>query len=486
MFNKALLYSAIATYGVVGSSANAQKRADHPNVILFVVDDWGANDMSFAGSKFYETPNVDALASTSNMFNNGYVCYPRSVPSRYSLITGRHCARPQEGSKNDERHVDESSYSIAEPFKEAGYETFIIGKWHLSTKTSSPESKGFDINIGAGHAGAPASYFNPFNIVKRNGHQAKDPILGMDDAEPGEYLTDYMGRKTVDYIKQKHDKPFFAYCSFYAVHTPLEAKEEPTKRFKDKRNDLGLTQDTFIPEEAGVRKGEQNNAVYAAMIESVDQAIGSIIDALKESGQYENSIIVLISDHGGLSNRGTTNRELATTNAPLKAGKGHLYEGGIRVPYLIHLPNQKKQKKHSELAMSFDIFPTLADLCNVPLKADADIDGVSLGKLINSGKQSELKDRALFWHKAAERPNSTGDYVSSAMRKGKYKLIDFYHQDRLELYDLESDPSESNNLADQLPQITSQMHSELNEWKRSNNVIVKAKGATAHKGNKSK
>lgn len=187
----------------------------------------------------------------------------------------------------------------------------------------------------------------------------------MEDAKPGEYLTDYMSRKTVDYLKSvsTSNKPFFAVCSFYAVHTPIEAKKEVSERYRAKVRKLGLGEDPMKKEEAGVAKTQQDHPVYAAMIESVDEGIGHMIQTLKETGQYDNTIIVLISDHGGLSNRGNNNRELATTNLPFKAGKGHLYEGGLRVPLLIHLPGQKKEVKSDVPVVSYDLLPTLADLC---------------------------------------------------------------------------------------------------------------------------
>lgn len=231
------LFAASLISATIANTANAKSRQtdeEHPNVLMFVVDDWGAYDLSLTGSKLYETPNIDALADKSTVFNQGYVAYPRSVPSRYSLITGRHCARPQKGSHQDDRKVDAESYCIAMPFKDAGYETFIIGKWHLSDKVTNPEDKGFDINIGAGKAGATTSYFAPFN---KEGVTNPDKLIkGMDDAQPGEYLTDYMTRKTVDYLNDRKDsdKPFFAICSYYAVHTPLQAKQESIRKFKKK------------------------------------------------------------------------------------------------------------------------------------------------------------------------------------------------------------------------------------------------------------
>lgn len=448
----------------------AQKVAQQPNVLMLVVDDWGAHDLSLTGSKLYETHNIDRLAEQSTVFSQGYVAYPRSVPSRYSLITGRHCARPQAGAKSDDRKVDAGSYCIAMPFKAAGYQTFIIGKWHLSDGKTMPQDKGFDINIGAGKAGSTGTYFAPFN--KPNATNPDKLIYGMEDAKPGEYLTDYMSRKTVDYLKSvsTSNKPFFAVCSFYAVHTPIEAKKEVSERYRAKVRKLGLGEDPMKKEEAGVAKTQQDHPVYAAMIESVDEGIGHMIQTLKETGQYDNTIIVLISDHGGLSNRGNNNRELATTNLPFKAGKGHLYEGGLRVPLLIHLPGQKKEVKSDVPVVSYDLLPTLADLCDAPVDPKAELDGVSLKPLLTGKEQKSLQERDLFWHKASQRPTSTGDYVSSAVRSGRYKLIDFYRQNRIELYDLQTDPGEIHNLAAKKPEIVKEMMAKINAWRTSAGV----------------
>ena len=471
---------AITGTAIPGSVSCAQSEPQRPNVMMFIVDDWGAHDLSLTGSGLYETPNIDALAGESVDFRQAYVAYPRSVPSRYSIFTGRHCARPQQGARSDDRKVLDDSYCIAMPFHSAGYQTFICGKWHLSDGVTMPEDKGFDINIGAGRAGATSSYFAPFN--KEGVTDTDKLIYGMEDAVPGEYLTDYMCRKTVDYLNGIKDsnKPFFAVCSFYAVHTPIQAKKEMSDRYRKKIKEMGLGPDPMMKEEAGDCKTQQDHPVYAAMIESVDEAVGNVLQTLKETGKYDNTVIVLISDHGGLSNRGEGNkRELATTNLPLKAGKGHLYEGGIRVPFLIHMPGQEDGKSTDVPAVSLDLLPTLTDLCGVPVDPDAELDGKSLKKVLDTGRDSELENRELFWHKASERPTNTGDYVSTALRSGRYKLIDFYYQGRVELYDLANDPGEHNNIAAQKPEIVEKMMTRIGEWRKDMNVMM-AEEKTMH------
>lgn len=461
------MVAAMNTLSVSSSNINLKqiKPYKHPNVLMILVDDWGSHDLSMSGSRLYETPNIDALSHVSTSFSQAYVAYPRSVPSRYSFMTGRHCARPQTGAKADDRKVDKDSYCIAQPFKKGGYSTFLIGKWHLSNGKVLPQDKGFDINIGGGRAGATSSYFAPFN---RDADGIPDKMItGMDDAQPGEYLTDYMIRKTDSYLREKHEKPFFAICSFYAVHTPLQAKPEIIKKYEQKVQTLGLGTDPMRKEEAGVCKTQQDNAVYAAMIESVDQGVGQLIQTLKVTKQYDNTIIVIVSDHGGLSNRGTKVRELATTNYPLKGGKGHLYEGGIRVPLLIHLAGQQSGGVKSDCVISYDLLPTLTDLCNVPVSSQAELDGVSLRPLLTTNVQPNLAKRDLFWHKASERPNSTGDYLSSAVRSGDYKLIDFYTQGRIELYNIKMDPGENHNLKDSNPKIADELMAKLNTCRKN-------------------
>lgn len=491
MNNYKMLLGATALCQMVATTASSQAKKGvandgKKNVLMIIVDDWGANDCSASGSNFYETPNFDGLKSSSVSFSNGYVSYPRSVPSRFSMLTGMHCARPQVISKSgDDRKIDQNTLCIAEPFKKGGYQTFYMGKYHLVANGLNPDDKGFDINIGGGKAGAPMSYFQPFNEARKPGGK-EAPIHGMDDARPGEYLTDYMNRKMVDFIQQPHDKPFFAVCSYYAVHTPLEAKPELIQKYLDKKKKMGLMEDHYIPEEAGVRKAEQNNEVYAAMIESVDQGIGMIIQALKEQGLYENTHIVMISDHGGLSNRGKNLRELATTNAPFKAGKGHLYEGGIRVPFIIHSAGQEKGRVSDVPVVSYDILPTLADLCGLNIPDNAIIDGSSLHGLLQNKPAGELAKRKLFWHKVSERPGQTGDYLSTAMRDGDYKLIYFYKQDRVELYNLANDPGETKNLADEQPERVKMMLSQMNDWKQQIGTYgpVEKEPATQKKGQK--
>ncbi len=459
------------TFGLSGVGVTAIY-ADQPNVLMIVVDDLGMYDLACTGSNLYETPNIDALVAQSVSFEQSYCAYPRSVPSRYSLMTGLHCARPQSNSKGDGRMLDKDSYSIAKPFKAAGYGTFYAGKWHLSDKSTSFEELGFDQSVAAGKAGAPQFYFYPFN--RKDTAPADITIPLTPDAFPNEHLSDYLSRKTAAYIEEaaKGDSPFFAVCSFYAVHAPFQAKKEVAAKYAKKIAAMGLPKEEFVREEAGYTKTQQDFHLYAAMVEVMDDGVGTMINALKESGEYDNTLIVLVSDHGGLSNRGTRERALATTNAPLKAGKGHLYEGGIRVPTFIHLPKQRSSKTVSEPIINYDIFPTLVDVCGLKLAEGVNLDGVSLKRVLTKGSQPKLLERDFYWHKADERIAPTGDYISSAVRSGDYKLIDFYGQKRVELYNIAEDIGEKNNLIDREPKLAKELQGKLDAWRKEVGVIM--------------
>lgn len=461
--------SILLTLGL--TSAVSVVATQRPNVLMIVVDDLGKYDLSCTGSKLHETPNIDLLASESTSFSQAYVAYPRSVPSRYAMMTGRHCARPQPNSTGDDRFLLDDEYTIAMPFQEDGYNTFMAGKWHLSKSVEATRAKGFDHTVAAGRAGAPQSYFYPFN---RKEAVADIMIPPTPDAKENEHLSDYLTRKTAEYIHSVagDEKPFFALCSFYAVHAPFQAKQDKAARYAEKIEQMGLGKDPMVKSEGGEQKTQQDSRLYAAMVESMDEGVGTLIKALKESGEYENTIIIFISDHGGLSNSGTRNRALATTNAPLKAGKGHLYEGGLQVPLFVRMPEQTKSKIVDEPVISFDIMPTLVDLCELKVPSEVAFDGVSLRSAIEKGSQSKLFKRDLFWHKASERVAATGDFISSAIRSGEYKLIDFYGQGRVELYNLADDIGETTNLIESEPKKAAELQAKLNGWKEEIGAIV--------------
>ena len=444
---------------------------DKVNVVLFVVDDLGYYDLSVTGSALYETPNIDALANEGMMFSNAYVSHPRCVPSRYAIQTGKFPARAQ--IPGGRYNMEPEEINIGEAFQQAGYTTFFAGKWHLGKREAAwPLEQGYDYNIGGGSAGAPISYFFPYNVnkgKKSSGNHKK--IQGLDEGVEGEYLTDRLTKETISFIKKQGDKPFFALLSHYGVHTPIQAKQEDKKKYKAKVANQKYSQPEYV-EKDGTTKMRQDNATYAAMIQSVDESLGRIVETLKEQRLYENTVIIFTSDHGGLSNRGVNNkRELATANLPLRAGKGHVYEGGVKVPFIVYWNKKVKPGSvSSQVTVNTDIFPTLLDIAGIPKMPEAHKDGLSIIKALKGKKNIE---RTLFWHSPVGRPNSTGDENCSAIRVGDYKLIDFYDQDKVELYQLSQDPYETSNIAFSEPDIAQNLLEELNQWKKEIKVFIK-------------
>lgn len=299
------------------------------NVVLFVVDDFGAHDFGFSGSAVYETPHIDQFVSEGVWFSQAYAAYPRCVPSRYGLMTGVHPSRAEsEGEQLGNMSPDR--VTIAEALQEQGYATFFAGKWHLGKGPKNwPEGQGYDVNVAGGSAGAPGSYFAPY---LPNGKLVGPENLTAPD---GEYLTDRLTSKTVEYMQKssRGDRPFFVTLSHYAVHTPIQGKPEKTARFQAKINQHEFAGSEYETGPDGRNLRHHSNAEYAGMVESVDESLGRIIDTLKELDIYDDTVILFTSDHGGLSNSGpASKRELATSNAPLRAGKGHMYEGGSACP----------------------------------------------------------------------------------------------------------------------------------------------------------
>ncbi len=463
----------------VSTGIFAQKKT---NVILFLVDDLGYYDISCNGSKFYETPNIDKLSETGMSFTNAYASHPRCVPSRYGIQTGKYPAKSQvPGGRGS---LKENDKTIGQAFRENGYKTFFAGKWHLGkTEDYWPQNKGYDINIAGCSAGAPISYFYPYN-VKRKGDMSKHrAIIGLEEGEKGEYLTDRLTDETIKFIKENKDKPFFAMLSHYGVHTPFQAKKEKSAKYRKKLETLNYQGPDYIQKD-GITKMHQDNAVYAAMIESVDESLGKIVQTLKDEGIYDNTAIIFTSDHGGLSNRGVnSNRRLATSNLPLRAGKGHLYEGGIKVPFIVYWKGKVKAGSISnQVTINCDIYPTLLEIAGIK-NTNKDIDGESIVKALK-GKKPE--SRTLFWHSPKGRPKRTGDINASVIREGDYKLIHTYDINKVELFNLKTDPDETNNLAEKMPEKTKELLDKLNKWKKDNNVYIDPDQGKKKKKNKGK
>lgn len=453
-----------------------------PNILMILVDDYGWRDIHAYGSDFYETPNMDKLISQSMKFTQAYSSYPRCVPSRYSIMTGTNPARIKgnKGGGEDESgfNIDKPNISIGKAMHNAGYKTFYIGKWHLGADEFAPMGVGFDTSIAAGAAGATSSHFAPYNVA-RNGKAAKEaPIPNVENAQEKECLEDRLTDETIKLLQiQNSNQPFFGILAHYAVHTPIQGKPEYVKYFQDKLAKMPKQEgDEYEKERNAETKLKQNNATYAAMIKAVDDGIGKILETLEKQGLDKNTIIIVTSDHGGLASRGNQ-RELATSNKPLRAGKGHLYEGGIRVPLFVKWQGViKAGTETNSLVIGADHFNTLLDIAGAKMPNTQTNDGESYINILKGAQANTA--RTMYWHNPAPRPGSTGDIYSSAIRMGDYKLLDFFGIDSVELYNLKDDIGEHNNIAESNKELKDKMYKMLCDWRNKvgASMIVKAKG----------
>lgn len=437
-----------------------------PNIVVVLVDDLGYMDIGANNPHcFYETPNVDALAKSGMLFTDGYAANPVCSPTRYSLMTGKYPSRVDatnffSGKRSGKFHpaplynkmpLDE--ITIAQALKGKGYATFFAGKWHLGDSPEYyPQNRGFDINIGGYHRGGPYTgkkYFAPF----------KNPEIKVESPE-GDHLPDRLARETAKFIDDNKDKPFFAYLSFYSVHTPLMGRPDLVEKYKKKAalingEEFGDEEQVIGDKPRRVRI-LQKHAVYAAMVEAMDQAVGKVLKQLESSGVAENTIVVFTSDNGGLA----TSEGLPTCNLPLRGGKGWVYEGGIREPWIIRYPGKTKPGSQSaEPVCSIDLYPTLAESAN--LKVDHTIDGVSLLPAL-VGKS--LDRQSLFWH--YPHYSNQGGFPGGAIREGDLKLVERYEDGQVHLFDLKKDIGETKDLAAMMPEKVGQMRQRLHDWYR--------------------
>jgi arylsulfatase A-like enzyme len=453
-----------------------------PNFIMVIVDDLGRQDVGVYGSSLYQTPNIDGLARDGMRFDNAYVAHPRCLPSRLGMMSGRYPASygiPGFQDRKAGKHaLPLSTVTFAELLKDAGYQTGYIGKWHLGKEGGQPLYQGFDTNIMAGPSGAPPSYFLPYEITA-NGKAGKgfEPYSG---GEKGEYLTDRLTNEALAFIEEKKDSPFLLVLAHYAVHTPIEAPEPLVEKYEKAIKDGHIkaggprSDKDVVVDNTGQVKTIQNNATYAAMVDSVDQNIGRIVARLESLGLTENTVIILTSDHGGLSSRGlSSTRELATSNLPYRHGKGWLYDGGIRVPVIVKWPQEIPAGAVSEVQLTgTDHYPTLLDMAGLPLEPELHRDGESYLPALK-GKQYQRSP--MFWHSSLGRPAQTGDTRSSAVIDGDWKLIQWYSLEdesieRVELFNIAKDPAEKHDLSRQSPKKTAELEAKLNKWKKSVNA----------------
>lgn len=477
----------IILFLIASLTMRCKDREHPPNFLLIVADDLGYSDLGSFGSSFYETPNLDALADNGIKFTNGYASCPVCSPTRASIQTGKYPVKsgitdwiPGRVSyvgtttkdrwmnleTTNELKVDE--VTIADALKTNGYNTFFAGKWHLGLAEEYwPENQGYDINKGGYSRGAP----NRNRNNGTNGYFAPYGNPRLEDGPEGEYLPERLAAETTKFIHaQTSETPFFACLSFYLVHTPLQGKEEVIEDYMEKRTDVGI--DTLNEIEDNPDWAEwatksrykerhiQGLPVYASMIHSLDANIGKVIQALKDQDLYDNTVIIFTSDNGGLS----TAEGWPTSNAPLRAGKGWLYEGGTRVPWIMQIPGSGHAGYIEYMPISsIDIMPTILSLAGLEMAAA--MDGIPLNDFIGNDRDPE---RPLFWH--YPHYSNQGGNPGSVIRMGRYKLIHDFEKGSRELYDLEEDIGEEHDISAQMPSITDSLYQILDDWRNVNNV----------------
>jgi arylsulfatase A-like enzyme len=427
------------------------------NVVFFLIDDLGWKDLGCFGSSYYQTPHIDRLAAGGMRFTNGYAACNVCSPTRAAIMTGKYPARllltqwlpsgrwSRTGNKMREgRYVSNlplEEITIAEALREAGYRTAFMGKWHLGTETYYyPEHQGFDVNIAGRDYGAPGSYFYPFKgswKIPTTGQMLRKstPLPGKE----GDYLVDRLAEEADLFIRDSADKPFFLMLSHYAVHTPLQGKPEKVARYER------------VPKD-----DRQGNPAYAAMVESVDESVGRVMDTLRELALAQRTLVIFTSDNGGFAK--------ATDNAPLRANKGSNYEGGIRVPVIVQWPGRIEAGSVShEPVISTDFYPTILAATNQKPRPHQHVDGKSLLPILtDSGR---LDRDAIHWHYPHynQHPQS---FPSGVIRAGDWKLIEAYETGELSLYNLGHDIGESNDLVKKEPAKTAELHARLKAWRK--------------------
>ncbi|WP_163379757.1 sulfatase [Cyclobacterium sp. SYSU L10401] len=443
-----------------------QAEKQKPNILFILADDLGYHDLSCMGSDYYETPNIDRIANEGMVFTNGYATCQVCSPSRASLMSGkfpaRHGITDWIGAKTGEAwreagrfnkllppenkdHLEHEYTTLPEAMKEAGYTTFFAGKWHLGGEGSYPEDHGFDINQGGFEQGGPytGGYYSPFNNPKMEDHED----------EVGMSLSMKLAKETAKFITDNKDTTFFAYLSFYAVHSPIQTSKEKWSKYRQKAEEAGIAETGFKMAHFLPIRQEQDNPVYAGLVETMDDAVGHVLQTLDELGLDDNTIVIFTSDNGGVS----AGDAFATSNLPLRGGKGYQYEGGILEPYFIKTPFLDNAGKTSDAPVTgTDFYPTLLELIGAELKPEEHADGVSLVPLLTGGT---IEERPLIWH--YPHYGNQGGEPSSIIRRGEWKLIHYYEDGREELYNLEEDLEENHDVAAENSELAGRLSEQL-------------------------
>jgi arylsulfatase A-like enzyme len=447
------------------SGVRAAEPARRPNVVFVLADDLGWTDLGCQGSKYYETPNIDRMAKAGVRFTSAYTCGPNCQPTRAALMSGQYGPRTGVYTVGSTDRFDTSKrplvpvenvqqlplekVTFAERLKGAGYATGLYGKWHLGQAGKyHPAQRGFDSAI--------TTMGKHFDFVTQ-------PKV---DYPKGAYLADWLTDTAVKFIETNKDRPFLLCLHHFGVHSPHEAKPELIARFKKKTGAAGHTDPT-----------------YAAMIASVDESVGRVLAKLDELKLSDSTLVIFTSDNGGVGGyveAGVKAKEGVTNNAPLRGGKGMLYEGGVRVPWVARLPGKiKPGTTCAEPINSVDLYPTLLDLAGAKPKDGYVLDGTSVTPLLFGGGAGRGQARnPLYWHfpgylgsgKDAWRTTPAG-----AVRAGDWKLIEFFETGKAELYNLTDDLGEKTDLAAKMPDKAKELRALLAAWRAKVNAPMPAR-----------
>lgn len=436
----------------ISATLSDASAADKPNIVFILADDLGYMDVgAFNPKTFYETPNIDSLAKRGMKFTQGYAACCVCSPTRGSIMTGKY--PPHFGITNfiggarsgkllpapSADHLPLEELTIAEALRDAGYSTFFAGKWHLGSGEFSPRAQGFAKDL----QGDKQFYYPPSS-------------LPLPDKKDDPKTTDRIVNDAVKFIGEHKDQPFFAYLPFLAVHTPIAARADLVAKYEEKA--VSAPADAWGQEGKNKVRLVQNHAKYAAMLEQLDTGIGRVLAALQDNGLNEKTIIVFMSDNGGLS----TSEGWPTSNLPLRGGKGWPYEGGVREPLIVVAPGVTRPDSTCDApVISTDFYPTLLQLAGQNLKPEQHLDGVSFLPLLKG--ETTPRGKALFWH--YPHYSNQGGAQHGAIRDGDWKLIEWYEDGALELYNIPDDIGEQNNLAAQEPERAKALHEKLIVWR---------------------
>lgn len=460
-----LAASARPALGDEGSAFELAVPSERPNVVFILADDLGWRDLSNEGSTFYESPHIDRIANEGMKFTRGYATCQVCSPSRASLMTGKYPARlditdwigaaeGEQWKRNTKllpatynHQLPSDDTTLAEAFREAGYRTFFAGKWHLGGEGSLPTDHGFEFNVGGHHRGSPpGGYFSPYSNPQ------------MESGPKGELLPLRLGQETAKFIEAHQAEPFLAYLSFYSVHGPIQSTEALWKKYRAKALKQGVADSRFIVDRTSPVRQVQDNPLYAGMVESMDDGVGLVLETLDRLKLTDKTIIVFTSDNGGVS----AGDGKATSNLPLRGGKGRQWEGGIREPFYIKWPGVVDAGSTcSTPVIGTDFYPTLLEMAKLPARPQQHVDGLSLVPLL---KKQEIASRPLYWH--YPHYGNQGGEPSTIISQGKWKLIHYYEDGRQELYNIDEDVSEASNVAVEFPEVVEKMNQDMASWLR--------------------